>query len=94
MKRFVPLLLIIVLMVSAACIGEGVKNAEMTLDTKVSEVTGSLNNTEITAADFLDLYEEGNEDYVLIDVRTKREFDEGYIPGAVHIPYTEIDRRF
>ena len=93
MKRFAPLLLIIVLMLSAACIGEGVKNAEMTLDTKVSEVTGSLNTTEITAADFLDLYKEGNEDYVLIDVRTQREFDEGYIPGAIHIPYIEIDTR-
>ncbi len=93
MNRFAPLILISILIFSAACLGEGVKNAEMTLDTKVSEVTGSLNSTEITAADFLDLYEEGNGDFVLIDVRTKREFDEGYIPGAVHIPYTELDRR-
>ena len=94
MKRFVPLVLIMVLMVSAACVGNGVKNAEMTLDTKVSEARGSLNTTEITAREFQKIYgEENNDDYVLIDVRTQREFDEGYIPGAVHIPYTEIDSR-
>ena len=92
MKRFAPLVLIMVLMVSAACVGNGVKNVEMTLDTKVSEARGSLNTTEITAREFQKIYgEENNDDYVLIDVRTQREFDEGYIPGAVHIPYTEID---
>jgi|GEM_PF-896875 len=93
MNRFAPLVLIAVVMLSAACIGEGIKNAEMTLDTKVSEITGKLNSIEISAADFQSLHADDETDYVLIDVRTKREFDEGYIPGAVHIPYTELDSR-
>ena len=30
-------------------------------------------------------------DYVILDVRTQAEYDEGHIPGAILIPYTEID---
>jgi thiosulfate/3-mercaptopyruvate sulfurtransferase len=92
MRKITFLLLVTLVLLSAACLGEGVKNAEMTLDTKLSEVTGGLNSTELTAADFMEMYTRGD-DFVLIDVRTKREFDEGYIPGAVHIPYTELDTR-
>ncbi|MBQ9979709.1 MAG: rhodanese-like domain-containing protein [Oscillospiraceae bacterium] len=33
------------------------------------------------------------EDYVIVDVRTQSEYDEGHIPGAVLIPDTEIARR-
>lgn len=28
--------------------------------------------------------------YIILDVRTKKEFDEGHIPGAVLIPYDEL----
>ena len=30
------------------------------------------------------------EDYIVLDTREQDEFDEGHIPGAVLIPYTEI----
>lgn len=30
-------------------------------------------------------------DFVILDVREKEEFDEGHIPGAILIPYTEIE---
>jgi rhodanese-related sulfurtransferase len=92
MRKIELLLLVVFVIFSAACLGEGVKNAEMTLDTKVAEVTGTLNSTEVLAAEFMEMYNRGD-DFVLIDVRTKREFDDGYIPGAVHIPYTELDTR-
>ncbi|MDO5345480.1 MAG: rhodanese-like domain-containing protein [Lachnospiraceae bacterium] len=35
-------------------------------------------------------YEEG---YILLDVRTKEEYDEGHIPGAVCIPLEELQER-
>ena len=30
---------------------------------------------------------------VLLDVRTDKEYEQGHIPGAVHIPYSEIGER-
>ena len=33
------------------------------------------------------------EGYVILDVRTKEEYDEGHIPGAVLIPNTEVENR-
>ena len=29
----------------------------------------------------------------LIDVRTREEFSQGHVPGAINIPYTELDQR-
>ena len=31
--------------------------------------------------------------YTLLDVREQDEYDEGHIPGAILIPYTEIDAK-
>ena len=36
---------------------------------------------------------ESEEDYILLDVREQEEFDEGHIPGAILIPYTEIEAK-
>lgn len=36
---------------------------------------------------------DSTEDYILLDVREQDEFDEGHIPGAILLPYTEIDEK-
>ena len=36
------------------------------------------------------LITEKREDYILVDVRTKQEYESGYIPTAINIPYREI----
>ena len=33
------------------------------------------------------------QDYVILDVRTREEYESGHIPGALLIPDTEIDER-
>ena len=33
------------------------------------------------------------EGYIILDVRTKEEYDQGHIPGAIVIPDTEIEAR-
>lgn len=46
----------------------------------------------ITAADLDALITSGNAPFIL-DVRTRKEFSEGHIPGAVNIPHTELESR-
>lgn len=36
---------------------------------------------------------EKEEGYILIDVRTKGEYESGYIPGAINIPLSNIDEK-
>ena len=46
--------------------------------------------TEISVEDFKSMYD-GEDYFVLIDVRTMEEYDAGYIPGAVNIPRGKIE---
>ena len=46
----------------------------------------------ITAADLDALITTGNAPLIL-DVRSKKEYDGGHIPGAVNIPHTELEAR-
>ena len=36
---------------------------------------------------------EKEEGYILLDVRTKGEYEIGYIPGAINIPLSDIDEK-
>ena len=46
----------------------------------------------ITAEEAKQIMDTG-EDYIILDVRTQEEYDEGHIPGALLIPDTEIEAR-
>ncbi len=91
MRRIKLFLIIASLLLFAACLGEEAKNAEMTIGTKVAEATGRYNASEITSAEFMEIYKQGG-DYVLIDVRTEAEYRSGHIPGSINILYTELDK--
>ncbi len=36
---------------------------------------------------------DSDEEYILLDVREQEEFDEGHIPSAILLPYTEIESK-
>ena len=36
---------------------------------------------------------DSGEEYIFLDVRKQEEFDAGHIPGAILIPYTEIEAK-
>lgn len=36
---------------------------------------------------------DADKDIVLIDIRSKAEYDEGHIPGSIHIPLPELEMR-
>ena len=46
----------------------------------------------ITAEEAKEIMDTG-EGYLILDVRTQEEYDEGHVPGAVLIPNTEIETR-
>jgi len=47
--------------------------------------------TKISALEAKEIMESG-EPYVLLDVRTQEEYDEGHIDGSLLIPYTDIEK--
>ena len=47
---------------------------------------------QITAEDAKKIMDSG-EEHIILDAREQDEFDEGHIPGAILIPYTEIENK-
>ncbi len=77
MKRIILLLLAVMLL--AAC-GEAKENDSEAGYRKITaEEAKALMDTEVG--------------YIILDVRTREEYDEGHIPGAILIPNTEIEAR-
>ena len=78
MKKFLILCLLAV-MVLTAC-GQAKENDQEAV---------YVNITAEEAKEIMD----SQEGYIILDVRTQAEYDEGHIPGAVLIPNTEIKDR-
>ena len=47
---------------------------------------------QISAEDAKKIMDSG-EEHIILDTREQDEFDEGHIPGAILIPYTEIENK-
>ena len=47
---------------------------------------------QITAEEAKKIMDSG-EEHIILDTREQNEFDEGHIPGAILIPYTEIESK-
>ena len=77
MKKIICLLLMLVL-----CLGMLAACGKDDGDTPVK-------TTAEEAKEIMD----SQEGYIILDVRTQAEYDEGHIPGAVLIPNTEIEDR-
>ena len=60
------------------------------VDAMVENVKSNI--TEIPVEDVLKLYD-GDDPYLIIDVREKNEFDAAYIPGAINIPRGVLEFR-
>ena len=77
MKKLFSLLLAVMLL--TACGNENGKSGEATY-------------MNITAAEAKRLMD-SEKGYIILDVRTQEEYEEGHIPGAVLIPDTEVEAR-
>ena len=58
----------------------------------VSDKGGEAMYQQITPAEAKQIMD-SEEKYIILDVREQDEFENGHIPGAVLIPYTEIDKK-
>ena len=59
---------------------------------KVSEKGEKAMYEQITPEEAKKIMDSG-EEYIILDTREQEEFDEGHIPGATLIPYTEIENK-
>ena len=77
MKKWILFLLAVMLMTGC---GQNIDNEQEAV---------YLNITAEEAKEIMD----SEEGYVILDVRTQEEFDQGHIPGAILIPDTQIEAR-
>jgi len=54
------------------------------------QIENIIENQNLTSAELKKLIDNKDKGFSLIDVRSKSEYDSGYIPRAINIPYTEI----
>ena len=91
MKKITIQALIATLVVAVALIGVSIANDNSATEDKVGSVAAkTFEVTHISQEELAEKRKDPNT--VLIDIRTQREVDDGFIPGAVHIPITDIMR--
>ena len=83
------LALMLALSILSGCNNHGIRVFENT-DEMVNQAKANI--TEIKVSDFKHMYD-NYETYLLIDVRSKSEYDSGYIPGALNIERGLIEFR-
>ncbi len=82
-----------VLLVIFGCTTQKQPNSQTKIEEEKIETKGIEEKLSLSAAELKELIDEKNEDYLLIDVRTRKEYNTGHIPTAINIPYTQIEKR-
>jgi len=89
MKKMTIQALIVSLVVAVALIGVSIAKDNNATEDKVDSVaTKQFEVTHISQEELAEKRKDPNT--VLIDIRTQKEVDDGFIPGAIHIPITGI----
>lgn len=81
-----------VLLVIFGCTTQKQPNSQTKIEEEKIETKGIEEKLSLSAAELKKLIAEKNEDYLLIDVRTGKEYNTGHIPTAINIPHTEIEK--
>lgn len=83
MKKILCVILAGMCFVISACADEGKKSSSGEEQIMYEQITAKK------AKEIMD----SKEDSIILDVREKEEYDEGHIPGAVLLPYTDIENK-
>ena len=90
MKRFLFIFLpVLSLLTGCTTPNSNVSETNSHPDTSETKENTYEQITQIKAKEIMD----SGEEYILLDVRTKEEFDDGHIEGAILIPDFEIEER-
>jgi len=81
-----------VLFVIFGCTIQKQPNSQTKIEEEKIETKGIEEKLSLSAAELKKLIDEKNEGYLLIDVRTRKEYNTGHIPTAINIPHTEIEK--
>lgn len=52
-----------------------------------------MNYQNVEASEISSRYQQEKDRYVWVDVRTPEEYEEGHIPGTLHIPHDQMEQR-
>jgi len=96
MKKFLCIVLILLCILLSAC-GDAtsigiIGGSDGPTVILVSDKGEKVMYEQITAEDAKNIMDLGVE-HIILDTREKEEFDEGHIPNAILIPYTEIENK-
>ncbi len=80
MRKILLVFLIVLICVTTSC-----------QNTKKNEGSESMDGYETITMDEAKELMETKDDYIILDVRTQEEYNEGHIPGAICIPNEEIN---
>ena len=89
---YIICLMMLVLIASCADNRNVIGGADGPTSIKVSDKGEKVMYKQITQDEAKKIMDSG-ESHIILDVREQYEFDEGHIPGAILIPYTEIENK-
>lgn len=96
MKRFLSIIFLLTCITLTACGNDTsigiIGGADDPTSIIVSEKGEEIMYEQITPDEAKKIMDT-EKDYIILDVREQDEFDEGHIPGAILIPYTEIENK-
>ena len=96
MKKLLCIILILLCILITACGNDSsvgiIGGADGPTSILVTEKGEKAMYEQITAVDAKKIMDSGTE-YIILDTREQDEFEEGHIPRAILIPYTEIENK-
>ena len=96
MKKILCIISAILCIILAACGNDSsigiIGGADGPTSIIVAEKGEKAMYEQITAEEAKKIMDSG-EEHIILDTREQDEFDEGHIPGAILIPYTEIENK-
>jgi phage shock protein E len=82
-KKFVVLTLIALMLIQLNC-------APRRFSKQIENI---IEEQKLSSTELKELIDKKDAGFLLIDVRSESEYDSGYIPTAINIPYTKIQER-
>ena len=94
MKKLLSIMLVFLCVLMTACGNDGsigiIGGADGNTSIIVVEKGEKAMYEQITPEEAKKIMDSG-EEHIILDVREQEEYDQGHIPGAILIPYTEIE---